>query len=269
MPASLTSRRAAVIDRDTLPTDPAPGQHGQPVTVVAARGGAWIGGGFGLFKQAPGAWASAWLVWMLVQVLLGLVPFGGVASALLMPVFAGGMLAGCDASYRGGHFRFGTLFHCFSDGHLADLVVIGLLGLVAQILIVVVVVILGAAPVIADVMQGGLASAHIDPLAILVAIVVGLILVVPVFMALWFAPVLIVVRGDSPVAALKSSLSACWRNPAALTVYGLLALLMLVVAIIPLGLGLLIAGPTLTASVYMAQRDVYPQQPETRQILPH
>lgn len=226
-------------------------------SMPTARGAAWIADGFTLFRQAPGTWIGLWVVWMLLLLAISCVPlFGGLASALLTPVFAGGIFVGCQQAASGETIRLNHLFHCFADGHLGPLLLIGLLGMLAQLAIVLVVVVLGVAPAMAAVLADA-SITQINPFPILLALLVGLVLAVPLFMALWFAPALVSVRNYPPMAALRSSLVACWRNSLPLTLYGLLALAILIVAIIPLGLGLLIAGPVLTASVYTAFRDIY------------
>jgi len=41
-------------------------------------------------------------------------------------------------------------------------------------------------------------------------------------LAYWFAPPLIVLNGEEPIAAMKKSFRACWQNMGATLVYGLI-----------------------------------------------
>ena len=76
----------------------------------------------------------------------------------------------------------------------------------------------------------------------LLAVLLGLLLGMPLMMAFWFAPALVVLRNDEPLAAMKASFDACLRNMLPMLVYGLLGLVFAIVASIPFGLGLARAG---------------------------
>ena len=78
-------------------------------------------------------------------------------------------------------------------------------------------------------------------------------------MAYWFAPVLIVLHGMSPVEAMKTSFMGCLYNILPFLVYGVVAMVLFFIAMIPLMLGLLVLVPMLIASVYIAYRDIYLQ----------
>ena len=80
-------------------------------------------------------------------------------------------------------------------------------------------------------------------LGALLVLLVCALLVVPLLMAFWFAPALIVLRGDEPVAAMTTSFRACLRNMSPFLVYGVLGLVFAVIACIPLFLGLLVLFP--------------------------
>jgi uncharacterized membrane protein len=80
---------------------------------------------------------------------------------------------------------------------------------------------------------------------------------VPLYMALWFAPCLILFNDAQPVQALSQSFRACLKNIIPFLVYGVLLTIIFVVAAIPFGLGLLVAVPILIASVYTAYRDTF------------
>jgi uncharacterized membrane protein len=59
------------------------------------------------------------------------------------------------------------------------------------------------------------------------------------------------------VAALKESFVGCLRNILPFLVYSIVVLVLGIVASIPLGLGWLVLGPVLIASVYTAYRDIF------------
>ena len=76
-------------------------------------------------------------------------------------------------------------------------------------------------------------------------------------MAYWFAPALVMLGRLSPMDAAKESFMACLRNFLAFLVYGIVMGLLAIVAIIPLGLGLLVWVPVMIASTYAGYRQIF------------
>jgi uncharacterized membrane protein len=86
---------------------------------------------------------------------------------------------------------------------------------------------------------------------------VGLLFAIPLLMAFWFAPALIVLRGDEPLAAMTTSFRACLRNVPPFLIYGLLGLVFMILACIPLFLGLVVLIPVALATLYTSYKDVF------------
>jgi uncharacterized membrane protein len=82
--------------------------------------------------------------------------------------------------------------------------------------------------------------------------------------AYWFAPALTMLHDVPAVPAMKASLVACLRNFVPMLIYGLVMGALLVVAVIPLGLGLLVWAPLVLATMYTSYRSVFtePDEPE-------
>ena len=76
-------------------------------------------------------------------------------------------------------------------------------------------------------------------------------------MAVWFAPALVVFHEFGPLAAMKQSFSGCLRNIPAFLVYGLIGMLLAILASIPAMLGWLVLGPVFTGSLYASYRDIF------------
>jgi len=91
----------------------------------------------------------------------------------------------------------------------------------------------------------------------MLAWLVALALSIPIYMALWFAPALVVLRRMAPVAAIRESFLGCLKNIVPFLVYSIVFLVLGIVASIPLGLGWLVLGPVTVASVYTAYRDIF------------
>jgi uncharacterized membrane protein len=92
---------------------------------------------------------------------------------------------------------------------------------------------------------------------ILLVVLVVLALMMPLIMALWFAPALVVFHDVQPMAAMRSSFQGCLRNFVPFLAYGIVAFLLGIVAVIPLGLGLLVYGPLLWGTMYVGYRDIF------------
>lgn len=245
---------------------PLEGEIRGPKGVPADSGWRWIAGGFGYFKSNPFAWILTFVVFVGVSILLGLVPvIGGLANSVLMPVFIAGFMYGVREQDRRKDFFVEHLFAGFRE-NLGTLALVGLLYLVGIMLIVVLMGILlfgSIVPLTAELGQAGLGGQDADVLLKtlgpmgLVALLFGMLLAVPLAMAVLFAPALVMLDGLGAVEAMKQSFMGCLKNILPFLVYGILAFVLLVIAMVPLGLGLLVAWPTLTAAIYVAYKDIF------------
>ena len=91
----------------------------------------------------------------------------------------------------------------------------------------------------------------------IVMVPIALVASAAILMAYWFAPVLVVLNGEQPIAALQKSFRACWTNLAAMAVYGLIFIGLAIVASIPFGLGWLVLGPVMAGSWYASWRETF------------
>jgi uncharacterized membrane protein len=91
----------------------------------------------------------------------------------------------------------------------------------------------------------------------LLAWLVAMALSIPIYMALWFAPALVVLRGLAPMAAVRESFLGCLKNMVPFLIYGIVLLVPSIFATIPFLLGWLVLLPVVIASIYVAYRDIY------------
>ncbi|MDO4896458.1 MAG: hypothetical protein Q3971_03760 [Moraxella sp.] len=70
-----------------------------------------------------------------------------------------------------------------------------------------------------------------------------MVIMIPLAMALWLAPIVILFHGVSAWQAIQLSFKACLANILPLSVLGVVMMLLGVVAMIPMGLGVLILMP--------------------------
>jgi uncharacterized membrane protein len=94
-------------------------------------------------------------------------------------------------------------------------------------------------------------------LGVVLVSLITIALIVPVYMAFWFAPALVAINGMSPVAAISQSFVGCLKNFLPFLFYGVIFLVLIVVGSIPFLLGLLIVVPLILISTYTAYRDIY------------
>lgn len=227
--------------------------------VDAGRGWEWIAEGFALFKKQPGTWILILIVLIVCSVVISLVPIiGTLANLLLMQVFMGGVMLGCRALDNGESFEVGHVFAGFKQ-NTSDLVVLGVLALVGWIIAFIPAILIMGGGAFMAMMRGGGHMANFGALGLtfLLAMLVALALALPVYMALWFAPSLIVFNNLKPVDAMKASFLACLKNLVPFLLYGIILLVLCMVAAIPLGLGFLVLGPVAIASIYAGYRDIF------------
>lgn len=244
-----------------------------PRLLEAGAGASWWGEAWSIFRAAPFEWIAVVVVYAIVSIILSFVPVvGGIAGTVLAPVFAGGVMLGCDGLARGQPLSVGCLFEGFRGGHFAPLLVLGLLWIGILVLIALVVVAgtllaLGPGGVAAlmraaDSMSFDLAS--VDYAALLsagmtfaVLSAIALVLTAVAASAYWFAPALVVLNGEPPLAALRASFVASWVNVGAFLLYGLIGVGLALAASIPVLLGWLVVGPMTAASAYAGWRTIF------------
>lgn len=233
-------------------------------SAAAGRGAAWLLDGFDYFKKAAGAWIGIVVLLVVFSIIASLIPLGNFVYQIITPVFIGGLVLGCRELDEGREFGVNYLFAEFS-GHAAQLATVGALYLVGVVAIMILLMglaltVFGGMEIIRGMMSGDItAIQHIqgNPLNILVLLLIGLALYVPLLMALWFAPALVVLEEMGAFAAMVASFNGCMKNVIPFLIYGLVGLVLTIVATIPLLLGWLVLIPMLIASIYVSYKDIF------------
>jgi uncharacterized membrane protein len=94
-------------------------------------------------------------------------------------------------------------------------------------------------------------------LAVLVGMLAFLLLYLPLVMAIWFAPALVIFHNVEPWAAMKQSFAGCLNNTLPFLVYGLVGIVLAIAASIPLMLGWILLVPVSLASIYTSYCDIF------------
>jgi uncharacterized membrane protein len=243
--------------------EPTPGDADalfEPARMPAGRGWGWIAEGFEFFKQSPWVWIGMILIWFIISAALSMIPLVSVAVTVLSPVFLGGMMLGCRALEQNERLRVEHLFAGFNT-RLGSLAAVGGLYLAGTVGIVLV-------ALVPAMLVGGLGVLNMqsgaDPTftagmgaGLLLVVLVAMLLFIPLIMAFWFAPVLIVRHEVPAFEAMRLSFVGCLRNIVPFLVYGLAVIGLSIIALIPLGLGFLILSPVLIGSIYAGYRDIF------------
>jgi uncharacterized membrane protein len=225
--------------------------------VAAGRGWDWIASGWELFKKQAGMWIALVLVAFVIFFVLAMIPVvGSLATFVLSPVFAAGVLAGSRAVDEGRGLEIGHLFAGFRE-KLAPLATVGAIYLGAAVAIALGVGLATGASIFTMLDTGGEAATPAAALSVILALLIMLALLLPVIMAVWFAPALVLFHDKGAVDAMKESFSGCLRNVVPFLVYGIVMMVFGVIAAIPLGLGWLVLGPVLCTSFYTSYKDIY------------
>jgi len=229
-------------------------------SVAAGNGWQWIRGGFELFRQNPVIWIALFFIYLLICMGMSIVPIiGPILVNLLAPVFMAGFMLGCQALESGEELEINHLFAGFKQ-NTAQLITVGGLYLAGMIVIAGVIFVTAGGAVLALGEPEHAMQAGADADKLLLPLLLLLALMLPLIMAYWFAPTLVVFHGISAADAMKLSFAACLRNILPFTVYSLACMLLLLLAAIPLGLGLVVMIPTMTASLYVSYKDIFSEE---------
>jgi uncharacterized membrane protein len=235
--------------------------------VPAGNGSSWLGRGWSLFKEAPGMWIVITLLYFVMALIINLIPIGGIVFYVISPVLLAGLMLGCDSLAHNDELELSHLFAGFQR-NAGSLLLVGLLylaGLIAIIIFVAIIFMFAAGgTAFTQMLKGGelndlenVFTAGGIVLSLLLTVLIFVALLIPLMMAYWFAPALVVFHKLEPLQAMKMSFMGCLKNFVPFLVYGLLGLILAIVASIPLMLGWLVAWPMFIGSLYASYRDIY------------
>ena len=224
--------------------------------VLSGHGWDWVAMGWRMFRLRPGIWVLLTIVLGLIVIGLSVIPFmGSLAVTLLLPVFVGGLMLACRKIDQGHDIELADLFAAFKT-HGGALVLVGLIALGLTIAVMIpAMIVVGVGGYLGASMTDGTAAAV--GFGTIIGLLVFMALIIPVNMALWFAPALVVFQGHNPTHAIAQSFRGCIKNIVPFLVYGLILVVLAIFATLPLMLGWLVLAPVAIASVYAAYRDIY------------
>lgn len=225
----------------------------EPRTVAAGRGAGWLFDGFDYFKRHAGNWIAICIIGFVLMIVLNIIPVVNLLAGFLTSVWVGGIMVGCKAIYDNQGLEIGHLFAGFQNKFGS------LLGLSAIVMLAsfgVMAITLGSLFMAA--LTGDTTSMSADDvMKMALGLLIALALLLPLYMAAWFAPCLILFGGEDVFTAMKLSFVACLKNFVPFLIYGIVMIVLIFIASIPLGLGMLVVGPMIFASVFISFKEVF------------
>lgn len=247
-------------------------------TLPAAAGWRWIAGGFAIFRRNPPVLSMLVVAYWLTVIFLNVIPIlGALAASMVIPGLSVGLMQAARNLERGQPVGLQTLYGGLRE-NTRTLLLLGALYLFCTLGI------LGVSALAdgGDLLRYMLASSRAERAAVedadftLPALVV-LMLMVPLLMAYWFAPLLAAWHRQPLGKSLFFSFVACWMNWRPFLTYGIgmllvggvlpgVALGILLIAfpdaqsfitgLVTVPMALIIA-PAIFASFYASYRDIF------------
>lgn len=222
----------------------------EPNRLSAGSGVEWIRQAWQIFMMRPLLWVGAGLCYIALLMLVSSLPVLNFFSGMLNIFLLAGIAYIAYLIDTGDEAGIGDLFVGFQQNTM-QLVILFLLMMVCVAVIVI--------PVAVVVGLIGVGISDIGNLSFLViafVVLSVLLIAVPLAMAMFFAPILVLFHDLKPIEAMKLSFKACMRNIMPFLVYALLMVLINVVAAIPLGLGYFVALPLGLIAIYTAYQQI-------------
>lgn len=230
---------------------------------VAGEGIVWLRESWRLFRLAPLPWMGMTALVFLVLLLVASYTFRGLVE-VVMPFIAAGYMSAARAAVRGEPVTFLHLGAGARNG-LPALVGLGVIYMAATLLIDLVARQVSGDALDQLVLLAQQDPASIDPIAArqlldeaLPGILTAMLLLMPMLLATWFAPALVLFKDFSPLNGLWWSLWACLVNWRPMAMYaGVVMPLGFLAVLIPFGLGMLVFMPLFMIATYLAYRAIF------------
>ena len=225
----------------------------QPRLLEAKVGQRWLAAGFRLFHRQPLAWTLILFIYWASMLMLAFIPMiGNIVPLILAPGLSLGFIEIARAIDERRPPAPPLLISAFRSERATAVLMLGAWYL-AEILAILLISLLVDGGLMFEWITTGNVPTPEEMPRVQFAALLSAALYVPVMMAFWFAPQLVVWSGFSPVKALFFSFFAVWRNKGAflryaLTWIGLTVFLGVVAALINESLQL--APNTMTAFLF-------------------
>lgn len=229
-------------------------------SVSAEQGARWFKCGWDLFKQDFGTWFIMFLILVGLSIVLSFIPFiGSLALMIISPALMGGFMYAASEMDNGNKIEIGYLFQGFRDKErMNKLLILGGIYLLVQVLFIFIMFSLVGGTLMMTASQTG----NVDPAAMMTSgmgllMLLAFLVVLTIMLGFIYATPLIMLDNVSPIESIKASYSASFKNILPLLVFGLVYLLLGIVAAIPILLGFLILIPVSILAMYCSYKSIF------------
>jgi uncharacterized membrane protein len=232
----------------------------QPQQVEFGEGINWYLCGWQLFRRYPVIWIVMFLVLALANLILVLVPVvGQLALVLLWPVFLGGLYHAAKSVDDDERLDIKMLFKGFGDkSRTSALLILGAMMLGATIVFTLIAASLLGGTLMTSYVSGSDIAARISAgVGSILGSLVLLLLEGLIIMVMVYAVPLVMLDDVTPIEAVKSSFNASLLNIVPLLVFGVICLVLALVAAIPFFLGYLILVPVTLCATYCSYKSIF------------
>ncbi|WP_265693927.1 BPSS1780 family membrane protein [Providencia rustigianii] len=241
---------------DTLVFNP------EPRSVDAGDGVNWISQAWSLIKEKLGMWILINIVLFAIIIVISMIPFVNLLLTFIAPIFVGGIIAICENQRKTGQAELGLLFAGFQQ-KFGALFAVGAVNFAANLVGMILAFLVAGSALFNLAMQANQYGGASDA-AILASS--GSIMFATIIMAIaglvgtaltWFAPALVMNHDFKVGAAISASLQAVKKNLLPGILFFIIMAILIIVSVIPFGLGLLISMPIMYATYYSSYRSLF------------
>ncbi len=226
---------------------------GQPRLVESRVGQTWLAAGFRIFHRQPLAWTMILFIYWAAMLMLAFIPLAGMVLPLLLsPGLAMGFIEIARAIDEKRPPSPMLLVSAFRSTQGRAVLMLGVWYVIEVLAILLITVLVDGGLLMEWIAAGKLPEPN-QMAQIQTSGLIAAALYIPVLMAFWFAPQLVVWSGFTPTKALFYSFFAVWRNKGAFIRYLItwIALTLAVGGIIALiGQSIDMAANTMTAMLF-------------------
>jgi len=260
------------------PEDPNSVSSNPIISKTSAMAGLkWVTHSFGIFGKNPSIWVVMLVIYFGISFLLTTVPILVLLPTLLAPIFNAGFVYAARAVDNQQMLQIDHLFAGFKL-QLRGLFRLGMFYFLINLIIIAVVSIYLESTVEPSSMIAMTQAATTMELeqvlltnpqlatALVKSLMLGFFLSIPLVMASWFAPALVLFNKVSPFNAMLLSIKACNKNILAFLFYSILMIPLLLLALLPFGLGLLVILPVIFISQYCSYKMIFIQSDNNQSV---
>lgn len=226
----------------------------EPVSLPAGSGVDWLKHAWAIFMARPLLWVGFAICYLVGFLVLSLIPIINFFVGFLGTFILAGVAYVAYQIDMDEPVGFGDFFMGFRH-NVSQQVLLIIINFAAVILLII------AFALLATVFGAGInmTTGDFQGGMSLVMVLIGLVALffyVPLIMCMWLAPILILFHDVPAFSAMKMSFRACLKNILPFFVFGILLIPATIIAMIPLGLGLLILTPVMMIAGYSAYKQM-------------